>query len=46
MATCFSGTGVTPEDDLKTQDVDNASEDESQDKDHIKQLIHKTALLK
>ena len=46
MATCFGGRGVTPEDDLKTQDVDNVSGDESQDEDFIKQLICKTALLK
>ena len=46
MATCFSGTGITPEDDPKTQDVDNVSGDESQDEDLIKQLFRETALLK
>ena len=46
MATHFSGTSITPEDDLKTQDVDNVSGDESQDEDVIKQLICKTAILK
>ena len=46
MATCFGGTGVTPEDDPKTCNVDNASGDESQDEDLIKQLIHETTLLK
>ena len=46
MATHFSGVGVTPTEDPKTQDVDNASKDESQDEDLIKQLICKTVLLK
>ena len=45
MATCFGGTGITSEDDPKTQNVDNSG-DKSQDEDIIKQLCHKTALLK
>ena len=46
MATCFGGVGNTSMDNSKTQDVDNVSEDESQDEDLIKQLIHETACLK
>ena len=33
MATCFSGVENTPVENPKTQDVDNVSEDESQDED-------------
>ena len=46
MATCFSGVGNTPMENPKTQDVDNISEDESQDEDLIRQLLHETARLK
>ena len=46
MATYFSGVGNTYMGNPKTQDVDNVSEDESQDEDLIKQLICKTACLK
>ena len=46
MATCFSGVGDTPMENPKTQDVDNVSEDESQDEDLIKQLLCETAHLK
>ena len=46
MATCFGGVGNTPMENPKTQDVDNISEDESQDEDLIRQLLHKTAHLK
>ena len=46
MATCFSGVGNTPVENPKTQDIDNVSEDESQDVDLIRQLIRKTANLK
>ena len=46
MATCFSGVGNTPVENPKTQDIDNVSEDESQDEDLIRQLIHETANLK
>ena len=46
MATCFSGVGNTSLENLKTQDVDNVSEDESQDEDLIKQLLCETACLK
>ena len=46
MATCFGGVGDTPMENLKTQDVDNISEDESQDEDLIRQLLHETAHLK
>ena len=46
MATCFGGVGDTPMENLKTQDVDNVTEDESQDEDLIRQLLHETASLK
>ena len=46
MATCFSGVGNTPVENSKSQDIDNVSEDESQDEDLIRQLLHKTANLK
>ena len=46
MATCFGGVGDTLMENPKTQDVDNVSEDESQDEDLIRQLICKTAHLK
>ena len=46
MATCFSGVGNTPVENLKTQDVENISEDESQDEDLIRQLLCETAHLK
>ena len=46
MATHFSGVGNTPMENLKSQDVDNLSEDESQDEDLIRQLLCKTASLK
>ena len=46
MATHFSGVGNTPVENPKTQDIDNVSEDESQDEDLIRQLLHKTANLK
>ena len=46
MATHFGGVGNTSMENLKTQDVDNVSEDESQDEDLIKQLLCKTACLK
>ena len=46
MATHFGGVANTPMENLKTQDVDNVSEDESQDEDLIRQLLHKTAYLK
>ena len=46
MATHFGGVGNTPVENLKTQDIDNASEDESQDEDLIRQLLCETASLK
>ena len=46
MATHFGGVGNTPMENPKTQDVDNVSEDESQDEDLIRQLLCKTAHLK
>ena len=46
MATCFGGVGNTPVENHNTQEVDNVSEDESQDEDLIRQLLCKTADLK
>ena len=46
MATRFGGVGNTPVKNPKTQDIDNVSEDESQDEDLIRQLLCKTANLK
>ena len=46
MATHFSGVGNTPVENPKSQDIDNVSEDESQDEDLIRQLLHETANLK
>ena len=46
MATHFSGVGNTPVEDPKTQDIDNVSEDESQDEDLIRQLLCETVNLK
>ena len=46
MATHFSGVGNTPVENPKNQDIDNISEDESQDEDLIRQFIRETANLK
>ena len=46
MATCFGGVGDTPVENPKTQDIDNVSDNESQDEDLIRQLICETANLK
>ena len=46
MATHFSGVGNTPMENPKTQDVDNVSEDESQDEDLTRQLLCETVCLK
>ena len=46
MATCFGGVGNTLVENHKTQDIDNVSEDESQDEDLIRWLLCKTADLK
>ena len=43
MATHFSGVGDTSMENPETQDVDNVSEDESQDEDLVKKLLHETA---
>ena len=42
MATHFGGVGDTPVEDPKTQDIDNVSEDESQDEDLIRQLLQES----
>ena len=39
MATCFGGVGNTSMENPETQDVDNVSEDESQDEDLVKKLL-------
>ena len=46
MATCFDGVGDTTMENPETQEVDNVSEDESQDENIIKKLLHETAHLK
>ena len=46
VATCFGGVGNIPVESPKTQNIDNVSEDESQDEDLIRQLLCKTANLK
>ena len=46
MATHFSGVGDTLVENPKTQDIDNVSEDESQDEDLIRQLLCKRVDLK
>ena len=46
MATHFGGVGKILVGNPKTQDIDNVSEDESQDEDLIRQLLHETANLK
>ena len=46
MATCFGGVGNTPVENPKSQDIDNVSEDESQDEDLIRQLLCETVNLK
>ena len=46
MATCFSGVGNTPVENHNTQEVDNVSEDESQDEDLIRWLLCETVDLK
>ena len=46
VATHFSGVGDTPREDPKTQDVDNVSDNESQDEDLIRQLFCEIVQLK
>ena len=46
MATRFGGMGNTPMENPENQDVDNVSEDETQEDDLIRQLICKTASIK
>ena len=45
MATCFGGVGDTSMDNPETQDVDNVSEDESQDENIVQKLLRETAHL-
>ena len=46
MATHFSGVGNTSMENLETQDVDNISEDESQNGNIVQKLLCKTAHLR
>ena len=46
MATLFSGVGDTPVEDHRTQEIDNVSEDESQDEDLMRQVLAETANIK
>ena len=46
MATHFGGVGDTSMENLETQDIDNVSEDESQDENIVQKLLCKTAHLK
>ena len=46
MATRFSKLGNTCMENLETQDVDNASEDESQNENIVQNLLHKTPQLR
>ena len=43
MATCFGGVGNTPIENYNTQEVDNTSEDESQNDNLVRWLLCKTA---
>ena len=46
MATHYSGVGDTSMEDPETQDLDNVSQDESQDENIVKNLLHETECLK
>ena len=46
MATCFGGVGDTSMENPDTQDIDNASEDESQNENIIRNLLCETAHLR
>ena len=46
MATCFGGVGNTPIENHNTQEVDNVSEDESQDENLVRRLLRETADLR
>ena len=46
MATYFGGVGDTSMENLDTQDVDNVSEDESQNENIIRNLLCKTVHLR
>ena len=45
MATCFGGVGDTSMENSETQDIDNVSEDESQNENIVQNLLCKTAHL-
>ena len=42
MATCYSGMGDTSMENPQTQDIDNDSQDNSEEENIIQQLIYKT----
>ena len=46
MATHFGGVGNTSMENPETQEVDNVSEDESQDDNIVQNLLHNTVHLK
>ena len=46
MATCFGGVGDTSMENPETQDVDNVSEDESQNENIVQNLLQETAHLR
>ena len=46
MAIHFGGVGNTSMENPETQDIDNVSEDESQDENIVQKLLYKTAHLK
>ena len=46
MAPRFGGVGDTPVEDPRTQETDNGSESESQDKDLMRQFLAETANIK
>ena len=46
MATCFVGVGNTSMENPETQDIDNVSEDESQNENIVRNLLCETAHLK
>ena len=46
LATCYSGVGDTSMENPETQDLDNVSQDNFQDKNIVQQLIHEIECLK
>ena len=46
MATCFSGTGITPVDETRTQELDNVSTGDPQGENLMQQLMRETKYLR